>query len=105
MVREWLVFRLVKKIENKNKYKSSDKYKNCIKLLTDKYPKPEYKYRKIYSNTYCNIYVSKDNKTYIIKFRLDNDLIELEHYNWKNSKEDLKVSNINLENIIDLIKF
>jgi hypothetical protein len=94
-----------REIANKNKYKTSDKYKNYMKLLLDRFPKLEYKYRKIYSNTKCDIYVSKDNKTYKITFTLDDDLISIEHFNWKNNKDDMKVSNSDLNNLIDLIKF
>ncbi len=94
-----------KERKKKDKYILSDKYKRYLKLLEERFPVNQYKYREMYYNSRCDIYVSKDNKTYIISFQLDDSLTSIEYINWRDSNDKLKVSNIDLKNIIDLIKF
>jgi hypothetical protein len=94
-----------KERKKKEKHTTSEKYQKYMKLLNEKFSEEEYKYRKMYYNTICDIYVGKDNKTYIVSFGLEDDLTSIEYINWKNNDDKFKISNQDLENIIDSIKF
>ena len=94
-----------KERKRKDKYILSDKYKRYLKLLEERFPDSQYKYSKLYYDSRCDIYVSKDNKTFIVSFQLDDSLTSIEYINWRDNNDKVKVSNIDLENIIDLIKF
>lgn len=89
-------------IRNEENFVNDDKYKRYLKLLKDRFPEPEYKYTIRYSPKECNIYVNLNQKTYIVKFGLNDLLASVEYLTHKDDK--LKASNLELENIIELMK-